>query len=288
LPAELPFFPQEDHQCGPAALATVLGWSGAAVAPEQLSEQVFIPARQGSLQAEMLAAPARHARLAVQLPQTPHALLDELSAGHPVLVLQNLGLATHPQWHYAVLAAVDPATDTVTLRSGRIREHVLGWRTFLATWQRAGSWAMVVLRPGQLPVSATAEAYIRGVLALERAGQPAAAEAAYVAGLARWPDELLLPFGLANARYAQHDLAGAEQALRLALQIDPEAMPVLNNLAQVLIEQGCPTLAVRYAERALERAGERADQVRATLEQAQRASRMPGDCRRSAISGEAS
>lgn len=49
-PVELtnvPFFPQEDYQCGPAALATVLTWSGVNVTPEQLTPQVYIPERWG-------------------------------------------------------------------------------------------------------------------------------------------------------------------------------------------------------------------------------------------------
>src|SRR3569623_3188919 len=61
LPAELthavelaavPFFPQERYQCGPAALATVLASSGAAVTADELAPQVYLPARQGSLQPE--------------------------------------------------------------------------------------------------------------------------------------------------------------------------------------------------------------------------------------------
>ena len=33
---QVPFFPQTLHQCGPAALATVLGWSGVHATPEAL------------------------------------------------------------------------------------------------------------------------------------------------------------------------------------------------------------------------------------------------------------
>jgi len=276
----VPFFPQEDYQCGPAALATVLGWSGVEVTPDVLTPQLYIPEKKGSLQAEMLVAPARHGRLAAELPKTPAALLDELAAGHPVVVLQNLSLPTQPVWHYAVLVGVNPQTNDVTLRSGRIRERVMDWSTFMATWQRAGNWAMVVLPPGQVPASATATAYIQGALALERAKHPGEAEAAFAAGQARWPDEVLLPFGLANARYARKDLAGAEQALRIALQVNPDAMPVLNNLAQVLTEQGCAALAIPYAERALALAGERAAQVQTTLDQARAAASAGASCRR--------
>ena len=42
---QVPFFPQTIHQCGPAALATVLGWSGVPATPEELAPQVYIPDR---------------------------------------------------------------------------------------------------------------------------------------------------------------------------------------------------------------------------------------------------
>src|SRR5207237_9306004 len=47
---QVPFFPQDEYQCGPAALATVLASSGVKVTPEELVAQVYIPERKGSLQ----------------------------------------------------------------------------------------------------------------------------------------------------------------------------------------------------------------------------------------------
>ena len=46
----VPFFPQDDYQCGPAALATSMASFNVNVTPEQLVSQVYLPARQGSLQ----------------------------------------------------------------------------------------------------------------------------------------------------------------------------------------------------------------------------------------------
>jgi hypothetical protein len=54
-----PFFPQEEFHCGPAALATTLNAAGIGATPEELARQVFLPARRGSLQAEMPAAARR-------------------------------------------------------------------------------------------------------------------------------------------------------------------------------------------------------------------------------------
>ena len=56
----VPFFPQEEYQCGPAALAMAISWSGFPARPEDLVEEVYSPARKGSLQMAMVAAVRRH------------------------------------------------------------------------------------------------------------------------------------------------------------------------------------------------------------------------------------
>jgi hypothetical protein len=53
---EVPFFPQKDYECGPAALATSLVYFGAPVTPDELVSQVYLPERKGSLQVEMIAS----------------------------------------------------------------------------------------------------------------------------------------------------------------------------------------------------------------------------------------
>ena len=71
LVLQVPFFPQEKFQCGPAALAGVLAASGVEVSPEALVSEVYIPARQGSLQIEMKAAARRAGRIAYELGGEP-------------------------------------------------------------------------------------------------------------------------------------------------------------------------------------------------------------------------
>src|SRR5690554_6861680 len=52
---EVPFYPQEKYQCGPASLATMLNSQGLSTDPEILKELVYIPGQEGSLQVEMVA-----------------------------------------------------------------------------------------------------------------------------------------------------------------------------------------------------------------------------------------
>ena len=92
-----PFFPQKKYQCGPAALASVLVASDVVTTPEALVPVVYIPARKGSLQVEMQAAPRKFGRLSYLLSPNMDSILAELDAGRPVLVLHNYGLPMLPQ-----------------------------------------------------------------------------------------------------------------------------------------------------------------------------------------------
>lgn len=252
-PVELtgvPFVAQTEYQCGPAAMAMALDFSGVPADLDTLTTQVYLPDREGSLQAEMLAVPAAYGRLGVALPPDPDALVAELHAGRPVIVLQNLGLDGWPVWHYSVLIGVDPARETAVLRYGDIRRYTQSWDTFMRTWVRGGAWAMTVLEPGRMSAQVSRPAYLRAAAALERAARPEAAEAAYETALRRWPDSLKAAVGLANARYARNDLAGTEAALRDAAGRHPRSIAVLNNLAQVLLDRGCYREAASLAHRA--------------------------------------
>jgi hypothetical protein len=212
----VPFFPQTPYHCGPAALATVLADQGLPADPAALGEAVFLPARGGSLQLEMLAGARRQGAVATRLPPELGALLQEVAAGHPVLVLQNLGLGWAPRWHYAVVVGYDLATQTLVLRSGTVRREQLSLRTFEHTWARAGYWAVVVLAPGRLPATAREAEAVEATLGFGRVAPPAALARAWQAVQARWPGRLLATMGLGNALHADGDLAGAAAAFEAA------------------------------------------------------------------------
>jgi len=249
-----PFFPQDRYQCGPASLATVLNAAGASVLPEHIQPLVYLPGNKGSLQAEMLAAASHYGYLAVPVPPDLDSLLQELSAGRPVLVLQNLGVEVLPVWHYAVVIGYDLEQRTFYLRSGRDRRKVYSFRRFLKTWSRAAYWAMVVVEPGDVPVSATATDYLKAASALERQHKPAAALRAYTAATRRWPDQPLLWAAAGNAAYTLERHADAEAAYREALSLQPDAVPIMNNLALALAAQGCTPTALAVLDCAIRQA----------------------------------
>lgn len=234
---ETPFHPQSRYQCGPAALTTVLQASGAGVELDDIVAKVYIPGRQGSLQLEMLAATRTSERLPYRIDGTLSALLAELEAGRPVVVLQNLGVASIPRWHYAVVVGVDGDRESIVLRSGQERRRETPIDVFLRTWSRGDFWGLVTLRPGELPENVDRKRYFHAVVGLEQTGQSEAAALAWQAAVERWPDDTTARFGLGNALLARGEFPAAEAQYRRLLGSAPELVVAYNNLALALARQ---------------------------------------------------
>jgi len=251
--AQVPFFPQDINQCGPAALATALGAVGVPIAPEVLGTAVFVPAREGSLQIEMLAAPRRHGHIATRIRPDLISLLREVAAGQAPVVLLNLGLSIQPLWHYAVVVGYDLPAGQILLRSGTVKREVMPLSTFEHTWARSSQWAFVVLPPDRLPAQADEAAVTEARVAFERVAPAPQAAQAYRTALQRWPDSLLLGLGLGNALYAAGALADAEAAYAQVAQRHDSA-PAWHNLARVRLERRDLSGARTAADAAMRRA----------------------------------
>jgi tetratricopeptide (TPR) repeat protein len=271
---DTPFFAQEKYQCGPAALAMLLKASGVAVHPDDLAPTVYLPGRQGSLQMELAAACRQWGRIAYPIPSDLTGLTAEIQSGRPVLVLQNLGFERWPIYHYAVVIGVLPP-DRLVLRSGTRERVEMPAADFNRTWQRAGSWGMIALSPGDLPQTADPVTYMTAVAAFESAGNAVSAAAAYQAGLAAWPDNSTGLFALANNHLEQNRPARAEVVYRILLAADPDHVAAANNLAEALARQGDLAQALTVIQTAVKTAEQtrspllkRIERTRQEIEQA--------------------
>lgn len=254
-----PFFPQELYHCGPAALATALNAIDINVTPDQLVPEVYIPARQGSLQIEMLAASRRHGALSVKVAPRLDAVLKEVAAGNVVVVMQNLGLSWAPSWHYAVVVGYNLEQEKVWLRSGTFERFEMTLSTFQRTWARSEYWAFVALKPGSLPASDDPDAVAKAIVAFEKNSNKKDAYLSYDAAVKRWPNHLVLLMGLGNSAYALGNYSHATSAFRDATAAHPDSAAAHNNLANMLMILGDAKAAKLAAEKALALAG--ADQA---------------------------
>lgn len=228
---DTPFFPQTEYHCGPAALATVMQYLDVPAIPDDLAPMIYTPGLQGSLQVEMVAASRRFELLPVQLDGKFESLLREVDAGNPVLVLQNLGLDSYTFWHYAVVVGYDLETQSIVLRSGTEKRLVRPFDVFERTWQRSDYWALIIVPPDQVPVTASAKSYLKATLDLEQTGHVESANKAYGTAAKHWPDNLLAHTGLGNTAYALNNFLLSELAYQQGLDLSPQSHQLWNNLA---------------------------------------------------------
>ncbi|MEJ2659078.1 MAG: PA2778 family cysteine peptidase, partial [Desulfobacterales bacterium] len=264
----VPFFPQKADQCGPAALAAALQWSGLAITPENLTHEVFTPEKKGSLQTALIGAARRHGRIAYVL-SGPEDLFREVAAGNPVIVLQNLGLSWYPVWHYAVVIGYDLTEKTVVLRSGSITRKVVSFRVFENTWARSKHWGLLILRPDQFPAAVQEDRFTEAVFGLEKARRFRDAIDGYRTVLTRWPGHLPALIGVGNCYYALGELKNAETAFKKTIRFHPESGPAFNNLAQILFELGKKQEALAAARKAVSLGGPLSSAYQKTLEEIQ-------------------
>ncbi len=214
---EVPYYAQEDLMCGPTSLAMALNGVGIEANIATLTEQVYLPGRQGSLQIEMLAATRRNRALAYQLAPELRAVLQEVAAGTPVVALLNLsGIKFWPIWHYAVVVGYDLEREEIIVRSGPNPRRVTDLGFFEFLWKDGGYWAMAAVPPNRVPATAEENPYAAAAAALELAGHRREAGESYRALLARWPQNLVGLIGLGNVEYSRGNLAAAEAAFRHA------------------------------------------------------------------------
>ena len=246
----VPFYPQEEYQCGPAALATAISWSDLPARPQDLVEEVYTPSRKGSLQVAMIAAVRRHGRLAYKISDL-ESLFPEIAADYPVIILQNLGFSWFPVWHYAVVVGYDAVQEHVILRSGTTFRKVMPFGVFEKTWARSNYWGIIILQPTKMPALAKEKTYLSAVLGLEKAHQFQAAVSGYRTALTRWPQSLTARMGMGNSYYALGDFMNAEHAFKEIIRLHPRAGAAYNNLAQILMERGQYSEALEMARKAV-------------------------------------
>lgn len=233
----VPAWAQDELQCGPAALASVLAASGVATTPDALKPDLYIPARGGSLQVELIAQARRRGRVPLLIEPSEAALIEALRAGQPVLLLLNLGLRSWPTWHYAALTGHDPARGYV-LNAGQAQAETMRRDRFLRRWDWAGRWGLSLHAPDAPPAYASPARWIAAVAPMERQA-PALAMSAYRAAVARWPDAALAWAALGGSEAAAGNDRAALAALRRARSLAPDDAAIANNLASVALGQGC-------------------------------------------------
>lgn len=166
----VPFFRGNAHQSGPQVLASMLGEQRIRITPGLLTKPLKLPEAESSLQGNMEQLAGQYGLMVYPLDSSLSALLTQVAAGHPVMVRFMDGTVwTEPR--YAVLAGYDRTKETVLLRAGMERRRLMDFKKFESRWKDAGSWAVLILSPDQLPANVDKARWLKVANQLSRSGQ---------------------------------------------------------------------------------------------------------------------
>lgn len=140
--AGVPFHAQEDHQCGPAALAMVLNHHGDMATPEDIAQAIFRKDLRGTVSLDLALYPRGRGFATRFFRGTAAEIVTAVDTGKPLVVMVDEGLGGIHVFHYMVVVGYEP--EGVLVNSGRRRGQRIPWREFLSGWSGAESWTLLV------------------------------------------------------------------------------------------------------------------------------------------------
>ena len=140
----MPFYPQEDFQCGPASLAAVLNYWGISVTPEQVAQDVYSNSAKGTLNIDMLLYARSRGLAASQYSGTLDDLREKIDSGRPLIVLVDYGFSIVQVNHFMVV--VGYSERGVIANSGRDEMKFIPVEDFLNTWEKTRFWTLLITR----------------------------------------------------------------------------------------------------------------------------------------------
>jgi ABC-type bacteriocin/lantibiotic exporter with double-glycine peptidase domain len=141
---EVPFVPQREDTCGPAALAMVLRFWGRSGSHEDLAAELGARELKG-VKGSRLAESARARGLtAVAYRGDAGQLRDYVAKGRPLIVAWDMGRG---RFHNVVVVGFD-GEDVVVHDPARGASRTVKGATFEERWSGAGHWTLLVMPAG--------------------------------------------------------------------------------------------------------------------------------------------
>jgi len=141
----IPFFPQEEYQCGPASLAGVLNYHGLRITPAEIAAEIFSRQARGTLNMDMVFYAQRKGMKADQYAGTPEDLRRSLDSQRPVIVLIDLGFWVYQNHHFMVAVGYDERN--LVVNSGKEEHKFISWEALVKSWEKTKFWTLRITPP---------------------------------------------------------------------------------------------------------------------------------------------
>ena len=143
--SDVPFFSQEDYQCGPASLASILTYWNIHTEPDEISREIFSKSARGTLTIDMMLYAQKKGLHVQQFKGSIDALRNYVDSGYPLIVLVDYGISLFQMNHFMVVTGY--SNRGVIVHSGQFQNKLLLEKDFLAAWKKTDYWTLLIKKP---------------------------------------------------------------------------------------------------------------------------------------------
>ncbi len=144
----VPFFPQDRLMCGPAALASVIGYWGRGTDMEEVAKEVYNEDLKGTLPIDMFLYAKDRGFSAEYYKGGLDDLKQNVSAKAPLIIFLNLGYDFYPVGHYIVVTGYSDNLKAIIAHSGKEKDKAYEYDELLKYWSRTGFSTLLVKPKG--------------------------------------------------------------------------------------------------------------------------------------------
>ena len=138
----VPFFPQEQYQCGPSAMASVLSYRGLRITPKEVADQIYSKSARGTLNIDMVLFAERQGMQARQYSGNIEDLKKNIDLSNPLIVFVDYGFFVYQKNHFMVVVGYD--SGHVILHSGKDSFKPVPTEDFIQTWKKTNCWTLLI------------------------------------------------------------------------------------------------------------------------------------------------
>lgn len=138
----VPFYPQEKYQCGPASLAGVLNFWGVTVTPEEIAAEIYSRSARGTLNLDMILYAERRGLKVTHYEGSFEDLKKNIDEGCPLIVMVDKGFWIYQQYHFMV--ALGYYENGAVVNSGKDQHKLIPLIDFVKSWKRTRYWSLLI------------------------------------------------------------------------------------------------------------------------------------------------
>jgi hypothetical protein len=142
LVEDVPFFPQEIYQCGPASLAGLMNFWGVPITPEEIASDIYSPSARGTLTLDMVLYVGKKGLNVSHYRGSVEDLHRKIQSGFPLIVMVDYGFLVYQQNHFMIVLGYNE--QGVIAHSGREEGKFIPYGAFLKSWKKTEYWTLLI------------------------------------------------------------------------------------------------------------------------------------------------